>query len=440
VNQAIQSADDLSSAFDSLSTANGLIKFTGTDHNGNAVSTTFVKTASSTIDDFLKKIETAYNGTVDATIDSDGKLNIADKISGTSKMSMSSLTIGSNTQDMQIATYGAEGSGVLSTGKDSFFSIENILKSDSSNTVEGVITGVTFNLKSTSTDPVTVTLARDSEAVQKKLQTVVDAYNDLLSFSKEETAYADSDDEDSTDGDLAGDSTVTSIVSQIRNQIKSVFNLSGTSGSYSTLTMFGLKTDTSTGEFSIDSTMFTKGFNTHYNDLLNIFVTSGTSQNTSITLGRKTSDTQSGIYELQETDDSTHVKIRLTGTTDWYTSDERSGDIVTFSDGPAKGLSITASSGAIGTSSTFTFSKGLSDLLDQSISKLNDSHNGLIALRQESLNKAIASKTERITKLTTQVEDYRTRLTKQYAAMEDALSTLKTQTSSIISSFSSSSE
>jgi flagellar hook-associated protein 2 len=436
VNQVVQSTDDFSTAFSNLST-NESIQYSGTDHSGNTVTSTFVKTSTNTIDDFLKQVEESYHGTVDATIDSTtGKLVIENKISGSSELSMNSLTINNTAHTVNVATVGAEGAGVLSTGKDSYFSIENILMSDSSNSVEGTITGVTFELKSLSTDPVTVTLERDCEAVKEKIQTFIDAYNELLSYSKSVTSYADPDDEESTDGDLAGDSTVKSIVSQLSSQIKSAYNPSGSSGNYTTLTMFGLETDSSTGEFTLDSDTFEEGFDTNYDDLLNIFTTSGISANTSIALGRNTSDTKSGTYELEEID-STHVRIKLAGSSEWYTSDERFGDVITFSDGPAKGLSITASEGTIGSSSTFTFSKGLGELLSDSIDNINDSNDGTIALRQSSLNNGIDRKEDRIDKLNAQVEAYRTRLTKQYSDMEQAMSTLQSQTQSIVDSLSS---
>jgi flagellar capping protein FliD len=202
--------------------------------------------------------------------------------------------------------------------------------------------------------------------------------------------------------------------------------------------MFGLKTDTQTGEFTLDSDKFQKGFDTHFNDLINIFTTLGVSENTSITLGRNTDDTKSGKYRLEEVD-STHLRIQLEGSTEWYTSDARTGDIVSFSDGPAKGLTLTVPPGVIAAGgNTFTFSKGISTLLDESISKLTDTHDGVITLRQESWRRSMSSKSDRIEKLNDQIERYRIRLTNQYAAMEQAMSTMQSQASRIINAFSSS--
>ncbi len=207
------------------------------------VSNTFTKTATNTIDDFLQKIKDTFYGTVDASIDSNtGSLVLNDKIDGTSKLSITSLSADTAQFYYSITTVGKEGNGVLSTGKDAFLSVENINMSSSSNSVTGTLTGVTFELKNTSVEkPITVTLQRDSDAIQKKFQEFIDGYNELLKYSKAATTYKDPNDKNSTNGELAGDSTLTSIVSQIRSQIKQEFGLFGTSGKYTNLTMFGLK-------------------------------------------------------------------------------------------------------------------------------------------------------------------------------------------------------
>jgi len=437
-NQTLQSAGNINTAFSGLA-ASGTIQFAGTDHNGNKVSGLFVKTSTSTIDDFLSNIEKSYNGTVDASIDSaTGSLVLTDKISGSSKLTLTSLTTGADTQTVNISVAGKEGAGVLTSGKDSYFSIENILMSNSSNTVDKVFSGVTFDLKAISTDNVGLSLERDNDAIKEKVQAVVDAYNQLYSFIDSATSFADPDDEESSNGSLAGDSIASSIAGTIRAQLKQNVDVFGTSGKYTNLTMFGLKTDVSTGELSIDDDMFEKGLTQHYDDLVNLFTKIGTSNSSSVTMGRTTSDTKSGVYELEEVD-STHVRIRLSGSSDWYTSDTRTGDIVTFSDGPAKGLSLTAAAGSVTAGTTFTFSKGLGGLLDETIDKLTATSNGTVTMRTQSIDKGIDRKNERIEKLEKQIERYRERLVKQYTAMEKALSSLNSQTTSLVTSLNKSS-
>jgi flagellar hook-associated protein 2 len=443
VNQVVR----VNEAFEGqMGAAGNIIQFTGTDHNGNNVSFQYTTVATSATFDataqgekFLQQVEKAYNGTVDASFEAGtGNLILSDKVTGSSKIALSSLTVNGNaianpTENLAI---GVEGAGVLTAGRDSFFSLEEIYMSNATNSVSGAFTGVTFDFHSTSvSESVNINLTRDSDGIQKKFQDLIDSYNSLVSYAKSATKYADPDDDQSTDGELAGDSTLMSMVTQIRSALKQEFGLFGSSGKYTNLTMFGLKTDVTSGQLSVDSTAFKKGLETHFDDLVNIFSTLGVSENTSITLGRSTSDTKSGKYNIEEVDPE-HLRIQLQGSTDWYTSDVRSSDIVTFSDGPAKGLSLTAPAGVVAAGgNTFTFSKGISTLLDESINKMINSKDGLITLRQESWRKSMDQKVDRIDRLEDQIERYRLRLTSQYAAMEKAMSDLTSQAGNVISAF-----
>jgi flagellar hook-associated protein 2 len=443
VNQIVRA----NTAFEGMmGTAGNIIQFAGTDHNGNNVNfqyttipTTATFDAAAQGAKFLEQVEKAYNGTVEASFETGtGNLILTDNVTGSSKLALSSLTVNGTavnnpTENLAI---GVEGAGVLNAGRNSFFSLENIYMSSTTNSVSGAFTGVTFDFHSTSvSESVNINLTRDADGIQKKFQELIDSYNSLVSYAKSATKYADPDDEESTDGELAGDSTLMSMVTQIRSALKQEFGLFGTSGKYTNLTMFGLKTDVSTGQFSVDATAFKKGLETHFDDLVNIFSTLGVSENTSITLGRSTADTKSGKYNLEEVD-AEHLRIQLQGSTEWYTSDARLGDIVNFSDGPVKGLTLTAPTGSVAAGgNTFTFSKGISTLLDDTINKLNNSKDGLISLRQESWRKSIDQKVDRIDRLEDQIERYRLRLTSQYAAMEKAMSDLTSQAGNVISAF-----
>ena len=106
----------------------------------------------------------------------------------------------------------------------------------------------------------------------------------------------------------------------------------------------------------------------------------------------------------------------MQGSSEWYISDARNGEIITFSDGPAKGLSLTAPAGTIGEgSATFTFSKGLAAILEENIQKLTDGAEGTVALRQESWRRSMKYADERILKLEDRIEKYRLRLVQQLA-------------------------
>jgi flagellar capping protein FliD len=191
--------------------------------------------------------------------------------------------------------------------------------------------------------------------------------------------------------------------------------------------MAGVKSDAQTGEMSIDSTMFETALSKNFDEFERMFVTTGISDNKTVALGRSTNTTQSGKYTLRETD-AFHLQIQLTTDSTWYTSDARTGDIVTFSDGPAKGLTITSPVGVLGGIDTaFSFSRGLGDKLGDMVTLINDPASGTISTHQDSLRTLIKHTDDRVTKMQTSVDDYRIRLQKQFAAMEQALQNMKSQ-------------
>jgi flagellar capping protein FliD len=324
---------------------------------------------------------------------------------------------------------GTNGAGVLSAGSNSYFNLEGLLMNNASNTPDDIITGVTLTFHKVSPATTTVTLARDVDGLQKKVQDLVDSYNALLTWEGTETKPADSTAAAGSDaakgGDLANDMTVENIVSSVTNALESQFSLFG--GSVTSLDNIGLTTDPTTGQMSLDSTAFQKAVTQNFDQFERLFVTTGIADNKSVTYGRSTDTTKPGKYTLRETDPN-FLQIQLAGDSTWYTSNLRDGDVVTFGSGPASGLSITSPSGTLsGADSGFTFSMGLSDTLQNLCNSITDSSTGTIATHTDSLNSQISDANDRITTMQTSVDDYKTRLQAQFAAMEEALQTMKSQ-------------
>jgi flagellar capping protein FliD len=429
--QTIVSQGDFKSAFESLATGSTII-FSGIDHDGNVVTNTFVKQSeSTTIEEFLSQVKKAFHNMVDVSINQDtGQLVVSDLIYGTSKLAVNTLNISGTTMETTVSAVGKEGSGVLSVGSDAYFSIEGLYMSSESNSPQNVITGVTLQFNSTSIEKsVTISLERDVAGIKKKIQDLLDSYNALVKWIDEATKMPDPKADEGTSaakgGDLAGDMTAKNLLSRVKSTLQSQMNLFG--GTLTSLTMIGIKSDSKTGEMSIDDEMFDKAITNYFDEFKKLFVTQGYSENKNIQYGRSTETVQSGSYMLREIDPY-HVEIRLANDTTWYTSDARVGDIITFSDGPAKGLSITAPEGSIGSTETpFIFSRGIADRITDLISSINAAGTGSIAIHQESITSMMKNADSRIDMLQRSVDAYHDRLVKQFAAMEEALSKLRAQ-------------
>jgi flagellar capping protein FliD len=443
--QVLRSATGITAAFDGLG-AGDSIQYTGTDRDGNAVTKTYIKPAADTdISEFIASLKRSFHDMVDIVIDGDASagadsLVVTDKVKGTSQLTIGSFTLGGASLAFSTATVGDEGAGVLTSGKDAYFNVDGLSLTSSDNDADGFIPGVTVELhKAAADETVQTTLARDTEAIKKKVQELLDAYNAVLTFVDENTKMADPTVKDSKAGDLAGDMTAKSVISQIRNELKRSMNFFG--GSFNSLTMFGVKSDVQSGQMSLDEKQFNKALTNNFDEVVRFFVTTGVSDNRDIVFGRNTKDTQSGTYTISRNGtDPALFDILYGSETTAYISDAPMGDIVPFSSGPAKGLALTVASGSLASgTATFTFAKGLGDRISELVDRMNDPGEGIITLHQNSINGSIDSANDRIDTMQKRVDDYHDRLVKQFAAMEDAMMKMQNQMSNMLSALGSSS-
>ncbi|KAA0216710.1 MAG: hypothetical protein DYG94_12985 [Leptolyngbya sp. PLA3] len=93
-----------------------------------------------------------------------------------------------------------------------------VLITNSSNTMDGVISGVTVDLHSASEDPVTLTIAQDQTSIETQIKTFVDAYNNLMKRIATQTRYVE---ETKEKGPLLGDGTMISMRNAVVNQLLS---------------------------------------------------------------------------------------------------------------------------------------------------------------------------------------------------------------------------
>lgn len=134
--------------------------------------------------------------------------------------------------------------------KDALLEVNGIAITRSSNTVEGVVDGVTFDLKSTGTS--SVNIARDSDAVAGRVQEFVDKFNALQDVIKK---YSGFDSASGRGGVLSGDSTIRGIQSDLRGLLTTIPE--GLEGSpVRMLGDIGIATDPSTGKLEFDEARF----------------------------------------------------------------------------------------------------------------------------------------------------------------------------------------
>ena len=142
------------------------------------------------------------------------------------------------------------------TARDAQFNLNGVSFTRATNTVSDALTGVTLNLKTATTSPVTLTVAQAESSAKPKLDALVKAYNDLQSFYKNQSqASADA----STRGVLNSDFAVGSMMREILTGL--MMPMTGVSGAALTgqtdLSALGIKLQDN-GQLAVDTTLLSK--------------------------------------------------------------------------------------------------------------------------------------------------------------------------------------
>ncbi|PXW19139.1 flagellar filament capping protein FliD [Pantoea sp. JKS000250] len=132
--------------------------------------------------------------------------------------------------------------------------VNNVAIENSSNQISDALEGITLNLTAQTVGSQTLTITKDTSKASSAVSAWVDAYNTLLDqfntltkFTKVDT---NSDEQDSSNGALLGDSTLRTI----ETQLKSMLTNAQSSSSYKSLGQIGVTTDPTTGSLKLDST------------------------------------------------------------------------------------------------------------------------------------------------------------------------------------------
>jgi flagellar hook-associated protein 2 len=114
-----------------------------------------------------------------------------------------------------------------------------------------VIPGMTLTLEEETSEPVTITVSSDPDAVEAKIQAFLDAYNSVISFIDVQSVY---NEEAELKGPFVGESSVRRVMEGLSNVVTSEFT--GLGQDYDALSLIGITTDYSSGALELDSDTF----------------------------------------------------------------------------------------------------------------------------------------------------------------------------------------
>src|SRR5690606_25280670 len=206
---------------------------------------------------------------------------------------------------------------------DAQMKVNGVLVTRSTNTIENVVDGLTFNL--TETGKSTVKVEQDTAAVAERVQAFVDKFNELQKTIADLSSY---DSETGQGSILTGDSTVRNIQSQLRQVLTDV--IPGLeNANVRSLTDVGLGTDWRTGELQFDSQKFQQQLRENPDDVTALFAEQGRTSDSQVEFVRSGSATEPGDYSLNITQMATRGSLNYAAA-DTSTVNVMAGNMFTF--------------------------------------------------------------------------------------------------------------
>ncbi|WP_278360092.1 flagellar filament capping protein FliD, partial [Zymomonas mobilis] len=177
--------------------------------------------------------------------------------------------------------------------QDAKLSYNNVEVTRSSNTFDDLISGVSINLKSASSQPVTLGSTRQTSNVRQAVLNFVDAYNELYSDISTNTAIGTSS---SSAGALANDAGVRTLKSSLNSMINQ--KLSST-GSYSTLGEIGVSINRD-GTLTADTTQLDTALANDPDSVEALFNPTQSTSNSAVSITSSIGKVTPGTYKLSD--------------------------------------------------------------------------------------------------------------------------------------------
>lgn len=189
--------------------------------------------------------------------------------------------------------------------KDAVVQVNGIEITRSSNKIENVIDGLTFDVKAEGVTSV-VKVSQDTDAVADRVATFVEKFNTLQSTIKALSGY---NAETQQGGLLSGDSTVRNIQNQLRNVLTRV--VPGLEdASVRTLADVGISTNYETGALEFDREAFKNQLAKNPDDVTALFAEQGRASDSQVEFVSSNLNTEPGEYSVNVTQVATQGALQ----------------------------------------------------------------------------------------------------------------------------------
>ncbi|MGO9311966.1 MAG: flagellar filament capping protein FliD [Syntrophobacteraceae bacterium] len=429
----ITAATDITSIYGyNQYTSGDTIAISGTTHNGTAVAATnFAITPTTTVGDLLNQIDSLF-GNVTASITSQGKIQVIDNATGTSDLSVNlqSSLQNPNAGELNFGSFGQAGTiqqRVLQQGEDASFTVDGASLTSSTNTVTNAIPGVTLNLLGA--DPkttLTVNVSPDTQTIEDNVNTMLNAYNAVMSYINGQMSYTPGTSTTgttgtagTTGGPLFGNNTLQSIKTQLQSAITSQVG----TGSMDYLADIGI-TVGSTGQLSLNTTTLENAISNNFSGVVNLLSNSATCSNSQFQYVYSNSNTQSGTYNINISQLS-GTGQNIAGTIDGLDA-SGSGNVLTLNNAAsnANGLEISYTGTTVPASATVTVNRGIASLIDGLTSEFTNSVTGTVTAQETGLQNTITSLNSTVSQMQNSINQQMATLQQEFITMDTTVASL----------------
>jgi flagellar hook-associated protein 2 len=139
------------------------------------------------------------------------------------------------------------------------------------NSLNDVVAGLTLNLQAVdASNPVTISVTQDDEAVKEAISNFVNGYNDIITFIKERTFY---NPETKERGIFVGESFARNVLDRVREPIFS--QISGLT-TFTGVSQIGFETQTADGTIKLNEERLDSALRTNFSAVRDVFVKNAT--------------------------------------------------------------------------------------------------------------------------------------------------------------------
>lgn len=279
---------------------------------GNQTKTLAIDSSNNTLQGLANEINDAGVGVTAGVIDTGSGFRLVMSAEETGIANAVSITAsdndGNNSDAAGLSQFVFDGttSNLSETvaAKDASVNINGIAVTRSTNQIENVIDGLSFEVKAEGVTS-TVKVAQDFGAVSDRVQAFVDKFNGLQANIK---SLAGFNAETGRGSVLTGDSTVRGIQNQLRNILTRVVPGLENS-SVRSLADVGITTNFQTGGLELDRAKLEEKLKNYPDDVTALFSEQGRATDSQVEFVRSGLDTQPGSYDINITQAATRGSV-----------------------------------------------------------------------------------------------------------------------------------